>query len=73
MKLLRLIGLTYETDRGIVDLVAVQRAMKGEKRITLRKVEVEFIYEQYGISAQELKWLRRDHARDNAKSSWELR
>ena len=69
MKLLRLIGETLETSAGVVDLVAVRRVLKGEKGITLRKHERQFIYEQYGISEDELKLLRRNKARDDAKSS----
>lgn len=60
MKLLEILGLTAETDLGFVDLVAVQRALKGERKIFLRKQEREFIYEQYGLTPQELDYRRRD-------------
>jgi hypothetical protein len=63
LKLLRRIGETLETSAGIVDLVAVRRVLKGDGKVYLRAQERQFIYEQYGISEEELRLLRRAHAR----------
>lgn len=59
MKLLRILGLTAETDHGWVDLVAVKRVLSGERGITLREHEREFIYEQYGLTRAQLEHARR--------------